>query len=83
MPTTGRPLTLLPLEITMLGSLRAATTLPRVRLSAAPKVAPALRALSSSSVASQAAPTEPPKMVKLTVNGKEVEVEQGYVFRCF
>lgn len=66
---------------TMLGSLRAVTaTMPRARLSAGSSAA-ALRgaSMSTSSVRRQAAPAEPPKMIKLTVNGKEVEVEQGYV----
>ncbi|KAL4400019.1 hypothetical protein ACI68E_002932 [Malassezia pachydermatis] len=65
----------------MLGSLRAATTMPRARLSAGPSVA-TLRAatFSTSSARRQAAlAPDPPKMIKLTVNGKEVEVEQGYV----
>lgn len=36
--------------------------------------------LSTSAARRQAMPApEPPKMVKLTINGKEVEVEQGYV----
>ncbi|WFD21871.1 hypothetical protein MEQU1_000530 [Malassezia equina] len=67
----------------MLCSLRAATNLPRVRLSAGPSSnAPvAMRrsaALSTSAARRQATPAPaPPKMIKLTINGKEIEVEQG------
>ena len=63
----------------MLCSLRASATLPRARLSSG-RAAAALKAASISTTAArrQASPApEPPKMVKLTVNGKEVEVVQG------
>lgn len=52
--------------------------MPRVRPGfVARRAAPALRGLSTTPAVSQAAPAEPPKTVKLTVNGKEVEVPQG------
>lgn len=70
----------------MLGSLRAATTMPRSRITAgsSSKTSAAIlraAAFSTTTARRQATPApEPPKMVKLTVDGKEVEVEQGYVF---
>lgn len=70
----------------MLGSLRAATTMPRSRITAgsSSKTSAAIlraAAFSTTTARRQATPApEPPKMVKLTVDGKEVEVEQGYVY---
>lgn len=56
----------------------AASCLMRVHSGhAVRRVAPALRSLSTSAATSQAAPAEPPKMVKLSINGQEVEVIQG------
>lgn len=63
----------------MLCSLRATATMPRARLSSG-RAAAVLKAASLSTTAArhQASPApEPPKMVKLTINGQEVEVEQG------
>lgn len=65
--------------MTMLCSLRASATMPRARLSSG-RAAAALKAASISTTAArrQASPApEPPKMVKLSINGQEVEVEQG------
>ncbi|WFD29303.1 hypothetical protein MSPP1_000310 [Malassezia sp. CBS 17886] len=66
----------------MFSSMRAATIVARARPQAGPSAgnAAVLRAaaFSTSGARGQASPApEPPKMVKLAINGKEVEVEQG------
>ena len=67
------------LGMTMLGLLRTGAMTPRARMVSSrtmPKINAAY--LSTSSACHQASPApEPPKMVKLSINGQEVEVEQG------
>lgn len=62
----------------MLRAFKASAYVPRVHRTGGAGVACARASFSTTAAARQAAPApEPPKMVKLTVNGKEVEVVQG------